>query len=101
MAVTQCTHRLSIEHHMQAIRPRATRRWPPRDDAAGQGLVIIAHLALLASVGALVIGLTLGSIAMSKCFTGANAVRGLAATAPDDKGGLHASTTETAAGSSR
>ena len=98
MVVMQCTlRRLPIEHDMQAIRPCATGRRPP-DDAASLGLVIVAHLASLASVGALVIALTLGSIAMARCFTSTDAVPGLAATAPDDEGGLRISTT---AGSSR
>ncbi len=93
MVIMQCTlHRLPIEHDMQAIRPCATRRSPP-DDAASLGLLIIAHLASLASVGALVIGLTLGSIAMARCFTSTDAAPDLAATAPDDEGDLRTSTT--------
>ena len=101
MAVMQCTHRLPIQQDTQAIRPRATRRRPPQDETAAQGLVIVAHLASLASVGAFVIGLTLGSIAMSRCFASADAVPGLAETAPDDETGLHTNATETAAGTSR
>ncbi len=101
MAAMQCTHRLPIEHDMQAIRPRAPRGGPPGEDATDRGLVIVAHLASLLSVGALVIGLALGSIAMARCFTGTAASPGLAATAPDDGGGSRTGTTETVAGSSR
>ncbi len=101
MAATQCMLRLQIQQDTQAIRPRALHRGPPRDDTAGRRLVVVAHLAALLSVGALVIGLTFGSIAMARCCIGIAAASGAAATAPNNGGGSRTDTKEAVAGSSR
>ena len=97
----QCTHRLSIERDMHAIRPHAWLPGPRRDDTPGRGLVIVAHLASLLSIGALVIGLTFGSIAMARRCVGTDGASSPAATAPDDVGVSRTGMTETVAGSSR
>ena len=101
MAAMQRTNRLPIEHDMRAIRPRTPRRGPPLDDMPGRGLVIVAHLALLLSVGALVIGLTLGSIALARRCIGTDAAPGLAAKARENGGGSRTGTTGTGAWSTR
>jgi hypothetical protein len=101
MPVLQCPQRLPIEHHPQAIRPRERRPGLPRHGAPDRGLVIVAHVASLLSVGAIVTGLTFGSIAVARRSVGAIAASGLAATAPEDGGRSRAGTTEAETGLSR
>ena len=98
MAAMQCMLRLQLQPDTQAIRRRARRRRAPRDDLAGRGLVVIAHLASLLSVGALVIGLTFGSIATARRLIGTAAASGDGVTAPEDGGGSRAGTTEAITG---
>ena len=101
MAAMQCMLRLQVQPDMQAIRCRALRRRAPRNDLAGRGLVVVAHLASLLSVGALVIGLTFGSIATARRLIGTAAASGDGVTAPEDGGGSRTGTTEAVAGSPR
>lgn len=101
MPVLQCPQRPPIEHHRQAIRPRARRRGSPRHGTPDRGLVIVAHVASLLSVGAVVTGLTFGSIAMARRCMVSEAVSGFAATASEDRGRSRTGTNETAAASSR
>jgi len=101
MGATQCTSHLPIQVDMQAIRPRARRPGPGRGGAQGWMLVVVAHLASLLSVGALVIGLTFGSIAAAKRCIGDGAAHGQAATAPDEDGGSRAGATQASTWSSR
>ena len=98
MAAMQRMLRLQIQQDMRAIRRRAPRQGAPRDDSTGRGMVVVAHLVSLLSVGALVIGLTFGSIAMARCCIGPAAASGAAATPTDDRGGSRADTTEAATG---
>ena len=98
MAAMQRMLRPQVQPDMQAIRRRALRRRAPRNDSAGRGLVVVAHLVSLLSVGVLVIGLTFGSIALAKRCIGPAAASGAAATPTDDRGGPRADTTEAATG---
>ena len=82
---------------MRSIRLCARRRGPPRGDTHDRWLLIVAHLASLLSVGALVIGLTFGSIALARRCIGAGAAPGLAAAALDDGGSSRSGTAETVA----
>ena len=101
MAVMHCTHRLPIELDMRTIHLRARRQGPHRGGTQGRGLVVVAHLASLLSIGALVSGLTFGLIAMAKRCIGADAALALAAPAPDDGGSSRTGATDAVAGSSR
>jgi len=76
MVATQCTSRLPVKIDIPTIRPRARRRSPDGGGAQGWVLMVVAHLASLVSVGALVIGLTFGSIAMAKRCIGDDATPG-------------------------
>lgn len=101
MPVLQCPQRQPTEHHPQAIRQRERRPGLPRHRTPDRGLVIVAHVASLLTVGAIVTGLTFGSIAVARRSVGAIAASGLVATAPADGGRSRAGTTEAETGSSR
>lgn len=101
MAAMQRMLRLQIQQDMQAIHRPSVRRGAPRDDSTGRGLVVIAHGVSLLSVGALVTGLTFGSMALARHCIGTTAAPGAAATATDDDGGSPADTTKIVTGSLR
>ena len=101
MAAMQRMLRPQVQPDTRAIRRRARRRGAPRDDSTGRGMVVAAHLVSLLSVGALVTGLTFGSIALARRCIGTAAASGVAATATGGGGGSRADTTEVVTGSPR
>jgi hypothetical protein len=101
MAAMQPLPRLQIRRDTPAIWRRAPRRGAPRDESTSRGLVVVAHIVSLLSVGALVIGLTFGSVALVRHCIGTAAASVAAAAATDDGGGSRTGPTEVVAGSPR
>ena len=84
MPAIHFTHRVPTGHDMRVIRPHSRHRGSPSDSKPSRGLVIVAHLVALLSVGAVVTGLTLLSIVTAKRCLVSGATPGLAATGPAD-----------------
>ena len=101
MAAMQPLLRLPIQQDTQSICRRALRRGAPRNESTSRGLVVVAHIVSLLSVGALVIGLTFGSVALARRCIGTAAASVAAAAATDDGGDSRTGPTKVVTGSPR
>ena len=78
MAAVQRMLRRQVQPDTRATRRRARRRGAPPDDSTDRALVVVAHLVALLSVGALVVGLTFGSIALARYCIGTAGLQAMA-----------------------